>query len=636
MGVTDENQEREKRRRRDLAKLSLGALGVVYGDIGTSPLYAVRECFSAHYGETPTPENVLSVLSLVFWALVVVVVVKYLVFVLRADNRGEGGILALMALVTPNAAAGTQNWRKRGVILLGVFGTALLFADGALTPAISVLSAMEGLKLAMPAMQAVVIPMTLVILLALFVVQRHGTASIASWFGPAMLVWFATLALLGIPWVLREPGVLQAVSPHHAVRLFLVHPYESFKLLGAIVLCITGAEALYADMGHFGSEPIRRAWFTVVYPGLLLNYFGQGALILVHGPQAAANPFFLLAPSWLLLPLVTLATIATIIASQALITGAYSLAQQAVQLGFLPRLTIVHTSSHMSGQIYIPEVNWLLMVACVGLVLGFGSSANLAAAYGIAVVGTMFITTLLLAVVARRRWKWKPRHLAALISVLLIVDGAFLASNLTKINTGGWWPLVMGAGLFAVMTTWSRGTMLLGEQMRARTMPVHLLVSDVAAQNPHRVKGTAVFMTADPDQTPGVLLHHFKHNQVFHERVILLSVLTPSLPHVTAAERLRVTDLGQGFHQVVAQYGFMEDPNIREVLRLCEVEGLSVDPMQCSYYLGRTTMLTTGRGRMMRWRKRLFSFLARNARDATLAFGVPANRVVELGRQIEL
>jgi len=630
---------------KDLARLSLGALGVVYGDIGTSPLYTMKECFSPTHGVEPALANVLGVLSLVFWSLSLVVVVKYLAFVMRADNHGEGGILALLALVTDQGsnpkAKGEAGARRRAMlILLGVFGAALLLADGMITPVITVLGALEGLDVATPFFRPYVVPLAVAILIVLFAVQRRGTAGIGRVFGPAMLVWFGTIAATGLPQVLAEPRVLTAVNPLHGLRFLLGHGWYGFLILGSVVLCITGAEALYADMGHFGRRPIRAAWFWIAFPALLLNYFGQGALLLARGSEVRGNPFYELAPHWALYPMVVIATGAAVIASQALISGAFSLMQQAIQLGFWPRLTIVHTSREASGQIYVPEVNWALLVACVTLAVGFRSSTGLAAAYGIAVVSTMLITTLLLHSVARGLWHW-PAWLAALgAGVLLLVDGAFLAANVVKISHGGWLPIGAGLGLFALMTTWKRGRRLLQEQVMGSRLPIELFLADVGRRTEQgrlpRVPGTTVVMTSQTGIAPPVLMHYFKHSQVLHERIVLLTLVTEGVPEIRGRERLAVRELGEGFWEVVGRYGFMETPDVPRLLERCGQFGLPIEPGQASYFLGRETILPTGRAVLAKWRKLLFIYLARNARPANAFFRIPPNRVIELGAQIEL
>ncbi len=618
-----------------LRPLIMGALGVVFGDIGTSPLYAIKECFHPLHGIAPTPENALGILSLVFWSLILIVVVKYLGFVMRADNEGDGGILALLALVMPAGSVHARRGRTL-LVMAALFGAALLASDGMITPAISVLGAVEGLEVATPALQPLVVPISVVILVALFLIQRRGTAGVGAIFGPVMLLWFLAIGALGVPWILREPGVLAAVNPYHAVLFMADHRLRGFLVLGAVVLCVTGAEALYADMGHFGRRPIRIAWYGVVLPGLLLNYFGQGALMMSQGEAAGENPFFLLAPQGLVVPLVALSTMAAVIASQALISGAFSLAQQAIQLGYSPRLQIVHTSAEIRGQIYLPGVNTALMVACVGLVIAFRNANALAAAYGIAVVGTMATTSVLLASVARNRWHWSLPKVVALTVFMLGIDLTFLFANVNKIPHGGWFPLVVGIGLFALMTTWKKGRRILGTMMQSESLPLSVFMSQFPATSPTRVSGTAVFMTSNMDVVPVVLLHHFKHNKVLHQQVMLLTVLTANTPKVASEDRVVIEDLGHGFFKVIATYGFMEAPSVPEILDLCRARGLEVATGNVSFFLGRETLLTTGRSDMATWRKRLFAFMSRNARTATSFFGLPPNRVVEMGTQIEL
>jgi KUP system potassium uptake protein len=620
-----------------LLPLALGALGVVYGDIGTSPLYAVRECFVGNAALAVTEQNVLGILSLIFWSLTMVVSVKYLTYVMRADNEGEGGILALLALVSPQGPEGTS--RRAGLVLLGLFGAALLYGDGVITPAISVLSAVEGLRVATDRFEPFVVPLAVTILLGLFAVQRRGTAGIGAVFGPAMMVWFVTIGVLGTLEIVRQPAhhasVLSALNPVHGVRFFISHGTRGFLMLGTVVLCITGAEALYADMGHFGRRPIRLAWYTVAFPALLLNYFGQGALLLTEGDKVT-NPFFQLAPAWGLYPLVVLSTAATIIASQALISGAFSLTQQAVQLGYAPRLTIIHTSGTTAGQIYVPEVNGALMLTCVLLVVGFKSSSNLAGAYGIAVTGTMTVTTLLFYVVTRERWGWTLAAAVGVVALFLLFDVAFFTANLPKVVEGGWFPLVVGATLFTILTTWKRGRAEVGRLLSAASLPLDAFLTDLAAQRPHRVEGTAVVMTSNPQGVPPVLLHHFKHNRTLHKRVVLLSIVSEKRPEVEDNERIELVDLGHGFYRVVARFGFMETPRVAHILRLCAAQGLTFDLMSTTFFLGRETLLATGRSRMATWRKQLYAFLARNAPTATAYFDIPPNRVVELGAQLEL
>jgi KUP system potassium uptake protein len=619
---------------RRLAVLTLGALGVVYGDIGTSPLYALRECFSNLYGLAPSPTNVYGVLSLIIWAILLVVAVKYIVFILRADNNGEGGILALMALVLQREH-GTGGRRRRAVVIgLGLFGAALLYGDGIITPPVSVFGAMEGLLVAAPAFEKLIVPVTFAILFTLFFFQKRGTGGIGAVFGPVVLLWFGTIAVLGGREILRSPRILLALNPWYGVQFFATHNARAFFILGSVVLAITGAEALYADLGHFGKRPIRLAFFAFVLPALLLNYFGQGALIL-RVPAAAENPFYLLAPKWFLYPLLGIANAAAIVASQALISGAYSLTQQAVQLGYIPRVTIIHTSKQEAGQIYIPEVNSALMIGCLTLVVTFRSAGALAAAYGIAVTGTMVITTILFAIVARNRWGWSTRNVALLTAGFLIVDLAFFAANAVKIVAGGWVPLALAFVFFTLMTTWKAGRELLAGILRQGALPMELLLDDLKRRRIPRVPGTAVFMTSGTDGAPVVLLHHLKHNKVLHEEVILLSVQSAEVPDVDDAERVRVQSLGQGFFQVIATFGFMETPNVPAVLERARASGIRAASAETSYVLGRERLLPYGTSQMSRWRKKLFVFMSRNARSATEFFGLPTNRVVELGAQIE-
>jgi KUP system potassium uptake protein len=626
-------QDQAAPRGRYLASLSLAALGVVYGDIGTSPLYAVRESFHHTHGIRPTPANVLGVLSLIVWALMLVISVKYAVFVLRADNRGEGGILALTSLVTPVATA--RRSPRWVLIMLGLFGTALLYGDGMITPVISVLSAVEGLEVATPVFKPYIVPITIGVLVGLFVIQANGTARIGRLFGPVTLLWFLTISALGVLHIVQEPGVFAALNPLYGARFFAANGYRGFLVLGSVFLVVTGGEALYADMGHFGRRPIRVAWYCVVLPALLLNYFGQGAL-LIRDPGAVENPFFHMAPQWALYPVVAIATAAAVIASQALITGAYSLTMQAVQLGYMPRVEIRHTSGRERGQIYIPSVNWVLMIACIGLVLGFRNSSNVAAAYGVAVTTTMVVTTLLLCVVERERWRWPLWASLGFTAVFLTIDLAFWSANIVKIPHGGWFPLVVGAVVFTLMTTWKSGRQLLGGRLHERTLPIQLFVEDIRRTPRHRVPGTAVFMYGNREGTPPALLHSIKHYGVLHQTLVFLSVETQEVPHVDPAQRIEVTELGEGFFRVVLNYGFMEEPNVPEALAQVKVPGLDLRPMITSYFLGRETLIPSKRPGLGFWREQLFALMSRNARTATSFFGLPPNRVVELGAQIEL
>jgi KUP system potassium uptake protein len=620
-------------RGRYLAALTVGALGIVYGDIGTSPLYALRECFHGTHGIAPTRDNVLGVLSLIFWSLTLIISVKYLVFVMRADNEGEGGILALMALVSKQP---DERKRMRATMIgLGLFGAALLYGDGMITPAVSVLGAVEGLNVTTHLFEPYVVPIAIVILVGLFLIQSSGTERIGFLFGPVMIVWFVVIGVLGVRWILQDLRVLSAFNPVHGLQFFAANGFHAFVVLGSVFLVVTGGEALYADMGHFGPRPIRVAWFGLVLPALFLNYLGQGAM-LINQPEAAHNPFYLLAPRWALYPLVVLATMAAIIASQALISGAYSLTRQAIQLGYSPRLDIQYTSPHQQGQIYMPQVNWLLMIATVGLVLGFGSSSALAAAYGIAVTSTMVITTLLAYLVARRSWGVRRSVAGSLAAFFLTIELGFFGANVIKIPHGGWFPLVIGAALYLLLSTWKKGRALLASRLRERLYPFDRFMQDITRRPPHRVPGTAVFMTSNLIGTPPTLLHNLEHNQVLHERVVLLTVVTSDAPHVEDDDRLSVETLGQGFYRVTLRYGFMEEPDVPTALALGGQRGLPLDAATMTFFLGVETLLSTEREGMARWRERLFAVMSRNAVRATSFFRIPPERVVELGMQIEL
>jgi KUP system potassium uptake protein len=623
---------------RRLAVLTLTALGVVYGDIGTSPLYSIKECFSPLYGLHPTRENVFGILSLVVWALTLVVTLKYVSFVLRADNRGEGGQFAMLALIFPRGTP--MGMAKGGIfVALALFGTALLYGDGIITPAMSVLGAMEGLEVGFPTLAHYIVPITLVILSTLFMAQRLGTDLVGKLFGPIMLLWFGTIATLGVMEIVKSPWILAAVNPMYAVHFVAAHRTLAFFVLGSVVLVITGGEALYADMGHFGKRPIRVAWLTLVFPSLLLNYFGQGAL-LVRMPEAAENPFFLLAPKAFLLPLLVIATLAAIVASQAMISGAFSVTRQGIALGFIPRLEIRHTSKVEEGQIYIPEVNWFIAVGCLIIVVAFKNTSALGAAYGIAVTGTMLITSILFYLVARIRFRWEKWQALLLCAVFFTVDLLFFSANVVKLMHGGWVPMALGVALFIGMLTWKRGRALLNQRLAEGTMPIGLFLDGVEKSKVHRVPGTAVFMTGSDDGVPPVLLHHLKHNKVLHERVLLVSVKTADVPETSAAERVRVMPLGHGFWRVLASYGFMQTPNVPNVLEVVDQMGIRCKPMETSYFLGRERLIpVSGRSGdkivLSRWRKVIFSIMARNARSATEFFCIPPNRVVELGTQIE-
>jgi KUP system potassium uptake protein len=611
----------------------MAAMGIVYGDIGTSPLYAFRECFSRQHGIAINQPNVLGILSLILWSLILVVTLKYHVYVLRFDNRGEGGVLALMGLIGRDRRV--RAGLRGTLVLLGVFGAALLYGDGMITPAISVLSAVEGLDVATPFFARAVIPITAAILVGLFLFQKRGTARVGSVFGPVILLWFATLAGLGIASILKSPQVLAALNPMNGIRFFLRNGLRGYLVLGAVFLVATGGEALYADMGHFGERPIQIDWFTVVGPSLLLNYFGQGALLL-RNPAASHNPFYLLAPHWALYPLVILATAATVIASQAIISGAFSLTRQAIQLGYLPRMQIVHTSQAEIGQIYVPAVNTLLALATIALVLGFRTSSNLAAAYGVAVTTTMVITTLLAFFAARDRLGWSTLAAGAVTAGFLVVDLAFFGANIVKIPQGGWFPLLVGGAVVIVMTTWRKGREILNRRLQEGSLAVDLFLDDVVRNPPARVAGTAIFMTRIDDGVPIALLHNLKHNKVLHEQVVFLTIVTEEVPYVREEERLRVRSLGSGVHRVILRYGFMESPDVPAAIRDIHDPELRFPDGGTSYFLGKETIFATRHPGMALWRERLFAVMARNASSATLFFKLPPNRVVELGSQVEM
>jgi KUP system potassium uptake protein len=613
-------------------KLAVGAIGIVFGDIGTSPLYAFRETFAGHHKLTLDPDHILGVISLMFWSMMLVVTLKYVTIIMRADNKGEGGSLALLALI--NGQTKTRRWSS-GIILLGVFATALFYGDSMITPAVSVLSAVEGLAVYNPALAPLVVPAAVVILLGLFWIQSAGTARVATLFGPIMLLYFFTIAALGLISIWHTPGILQAFNPYWAFMFFVADPLPAFLALGSVVLAVTGAEALYADMGHFGRNPIRVSWLFFVLPALMCNYMGQGALLFRAGKAALHSPFYNLAPDWLQLPLIALATMAAIIASQAVISGAFSVTQQAIQLGFMPRLRIAHTSAFTAGQIYIPLVNWGLMVMVILLVLSFRTSSNLTSAYGIAVTGAMFIDNVLLTVLILRLWKWHWAGAVALLSIFYIVDGAYLAANLTKIPDGGWFPLFIGFIIFTLLTTWSRGRKLMIERMRESAMPIPVFVAS-AANSAVRVPGTAVFMTSTPDGVPHALLHNLKHNKVLHERVILLTVRIKDVPAVEQDNRCRLEDLGRGFFRLVLHYGFMQEPDVPAALKTITGCGQSFKMMETSFFLARQTLLPSSRPGMPIWREKLFAWMLRNAESAMEFFRLPTNRVVELGSQVEI
>lgn len=616
------------------AGLALAALGVVYGDLGTSPLYTVKEIFGGeHYPVPITPDNILGMLSVIFWSLIVVISIKYALFIMRADNKGEGGIMALMALVLRGLE--DRPGLASFLMMLGLFGAALFYGDSVLTPAISVLSAVEGLEVATPAFKPYIVPISLGILAGLFLIQKHGTARVGVLFGPVLIIWFLVLGLLGTLQIIHHPVVLEALDPRHVIGFFLADPVHAFFSLGAAVLALTGGEALYADMGHFGRKPVEYAWFGIVLPGLVLNYFGQGALLLAD-PEAIKNPFFLMAPSWALYPMVGLATAATVIASQAVISGAYSMTQQAIQLGYVPRFEIQHTSHQEIGQIYLPGINWALLVAVAVLVVGFGSSTRLAAAYGVAVTGTMVITTILSFVVVRHVWRWSLPLSVAVVGCFLAVDLAYFLSNLSKIHEGGWFPLALGLVVFTVMTTWKSGRQLLNSRLSENYLTVGEFVTSVTNYEVPKVPGTAIFLTPTPDVIPHALLHSLKHYKCIHERIVLVAVKVFDVPFVPDIDRVEVKQLGHDIWRVIIQYGFKEEPDIPAALDLCKDAGLEVDQMDASFFLGRETLIPKLHSDLAFWREKLFVTMFRNAGSAASYFKLPPNRVVELGAQIVL
>lgn len=623
----------ESIRKQSLAALSVAAIGVVYGDIGTSPLYTLKEVFNPAHGIATSHENVLGILSLIFWSLLIVVSLKYVVFIMRADNKGEGGIMALIALM--QRVISTDSKLRWPLLMLGLFGGALFFGDGIITPAISVLSAVEGLEIATPAFKPYVIPIALGVLVALFVIQRKGTATVGILFGPIMIGWFLTLGALGVNKIIEYPAVLEALNPWYGAHFFIVHKVHGFLALGAVVLALTGAEALYADMGHFGKHPIRTAWFLFVLPALLLNYFGQGAL-LIQDPSAAANPFYNLAPDWALYPMVGLSTMATVIASQAVISGVFSVTRQATQLGFMPRMDIVHTSAREIGQIYVPMMNWAMLLGVVALILGFQTSSNLASAYGIAVTGTMAIDTVLAFVVVRGMWKWSWPATLVGMSFFLIIDLAFFSANAVKILQGGWFPLAIGVLLFTLMTTWKRGREILAERQAAASIALLPFLSSIHDHPPIRVPGTAVFLTTNPDGVPHAMLHNLVHNKVIHDTVILLTVKIKDEPWVTESEQVIVESLGNEFYRVTIYYGFKDEPDIPLALSAVKIKNTEFNLLETSFFLSRETLIATKVPGMAVWREKLFVSMARNGSSATAFFHIPTNRVIELGTQVEL
>ena len=615
------------------AALALAALGVVFGDIGTSPLYTMKEVFAGVHPIPLTPANVLGILSLILWVLIVIVSIKYVVFIMRADNRGEGGIMAMIALALHSARGNPR--REKAILMAGLLGAGMFYGDGMITPAISVLSALEGMEVATPLLTPYVLPVTLVVLFVLFFFQRHGTGSVGKLFGPVMILWFASLGVLGLLNIAVNPDVLGAVNPLHGLRFLFENRGLALVAMGAVVLSVTGAEALYADMGHFGATPIRQAWFFFVLPSLMLNYFGQGALILAK-PDAVANPFYHLAPEWMLYPLVALATMATVIASQAVISGAFSVSRQAMQLGFLPRFEVRHTSDKQQGQVYLPGVNWGLFCAVTVLVLGFRSSSNIAAAYGIAVTGDMVITSCLATFVAAKAWGWGWSKAAALFALFLLVEVTFLSANVLKIPDGGWFPLAVGSLVFLVMSTWKRGAQLLTERTSGEAIELDAFIDALLISEPVRVAGTAVFMTSNNDRVPNAMLHNLMHNKVLHERVLVLSMQVFDVPYVPEIDRVEIKALKGGFYRVTVQYGFKDEPDIPAALALCGAQDIEIDMMETSFFLGRATLIPKVGSEMMYWREKLFVFMYKNASSAMSFYKIPTNRVVELGAQVVL
>lgn len=614
--------------------LVLGAVGVVFGDIGTSPLYALKECFSKEHGIAFSPDAVLGVISMLFWAMIIVVSIKYVVFVMRADNDGEGGVLALMALVLRTVAQ--RSAKAKVVMMLGIFGACMFYGDAVITPAISVLSAVEGLEIAAPQLSQFVIPITLVILAALFLIQRHGTATMGKLFGPIMTAWFLALGVLGIYNLVQAPEILKAVNPYYGINFLVEHALQAFIVLGSVFLVLTGAEALYVDMGHFGARPIRIGWFVLVMPCLMLNYFGQGAM-LMNNPAGAENPFFLMVPELLQLPMVLLATCATVIASQAVISGAFSLTSQAIQLGFVPRMRVRYTSAAEIGQIYLPVVNWLLLVLVTGVVISFKKSENLAAAYGIAVTTTMVITTILAAVCMRNVWKWNPALVATLSIAFILVDLAFFAANLLKIAEGGWFPLLLGTAAFFLLMTWYSGRKLLRARSLEDGIPLEPFIAGLLAHPPHRVEGTAVFLTGNTDSVPVSLLHNLKHNRVLHERVVFLNFITRDVPYVDDDHRLSCKDLTGGVYILKSEYGFKETPDVQKVLDLADRKlNMHFELMETSFFIARESVIPSKLPGMTMWRESLFAWMHQNGAKPSDFFQIPANRVVELGTKVEI
>ena len=633
-GSSDQNDTPKKEPEGDrLAKLSLAALGVVFGDIGTSPLYAIRECFHGEYAIPVTNENILGILSLMFWALVMIVTLKYLTFVFRADNNGEGGVIALTALIKR-----TKITKQRGVILaaVGLFAACLLYGDGMITPAISVLSAVEGIRIITPVLKPYIIPLTIVILAGLFFLQSHGTAKVGSLFGPVILIWFIVLAVLGTVQIVRDPKVLFAVFPWYGITFLVQNSLHGFVVLGAVFLVVTGAEALYADMGHFGKRPIRLTWIILVFPALVLNYFGQGAVLMIN-PGVSYHPFYALVPTWALIPMVFLATVATIIASQAVITGSFSLTRQAIQLGYLPRLRVSHTSAAHIGQIYIAPVNWLLMICTIGLVIGFQSSSSLAAAYGVAVTSTMLVTTTLFFIVARHRWGWSRLAAGALAGLFFLVDIPFFCANISKIFHGAWFPLVIGAAFFTLMLTWEEGRKILAEQLLKLSPSIEDFGKSLEENPPQKVRGQAIFLTGNPDRIPQAIIQNLNHNKILHSDIAILHFQTEDIPRVPNFEKIDAEKLSlSGFYRITAHHGFMETPKIEAILALAREKGVEFKLENTSFFLGRVKLIIGDKPKMSLWRSNLFIFLSKNSMDASSFFGIPSDQVIEVGVQFEL
>ncbi len=628
-----ENENKQIVKQHSLRALSLAALGIVFGDIGTSPLYAIRECFHGEYGIAVSQDNIFGILSLMFWALIIIVSVKYLTYIFQADNRGEGGVIALTAQLKKDP----KSLSKSRIILIamGIFGACLLYGDGMITPAISVLSAIEGLKVITPEFEKFIIPGTVIILAILFLLQKKGTAKIGTLFGPVILVWFLTIAILGIRQIINHPGILAALSPTYGINFLIQSGFHGFTVLGAVFLVVTGAEALYADLGHFGKKPIRLVWFTLVLPSLVLNYFGQGALLL-SSPSEAYHPFYAMVPSWAMIPMLLLATCATIIASQAVITGVFSLTRQAIQMGYLPRLKVIHTSTKHFGQIYIPTINWLMMIATLALVLGFQSSSKLAAAYGVAVTSTMLISTLLFYVIAREKWNWGVIKIGIPVIIFLIVDISFLSANISKLLHGAWFPLVLGIIAMMIMTTWKQGRKVLYEQLFKLVIPFEKIKDRIINEKIKRVKGSAVFLTGHPKNIPLAMSYNLEHFKSLHSNVILLNFSLLEIPRVPNSDKLNIVELGSGFYQVTAFYGYMESPNVPKIFALAKGQGLDIPLLESSFFLGREKLIVNGNHYMSRWRAHLFSFLSRNAYDASAFFEIPEDRVVEVGIRLTI